>query len=178
MGRTPGKRKIEMKINKNGKISYVTSLNINWCSLIPNNDVDNFSHVDQPKISPVQNRGNQALSNSLKKKRRKLKKYDNPARQSDLLRVFSPYDISSTSAVRVSNRFDLHSLCHVLRDKNKSNWRRSEAYVRTLYKRKDKKVRLVDFGLLDRSIFNNFTDWKDKILIPDASEKEKSARFR
>ena len=65
-------------------------------------------------------RGNQTLSNSLKKERRKLKKCDNPIRQLDLLRVFSFYDMSSTSAVRILNRFDLHSLCHVLRDKNKS----------------------------------------------------------
>ena len=106
-----------------------------------------------------------------------MKKCDNPARQSDLFRIFSPCDMSFVSAVRVLNRFDLHSLYHMLRDKNRCGWRRPEAHIRTLYKKKDKKVRSVDLNLSDRSILDGFTDWKDKILISDASEEEKNTRF-
>ena len=83
----------------------------------------------------------------------------------------------SASIVRVSKRFDLYFLYYVLRSKERSGRRCPEAYVRTLYKRKDKKVRSVDLNISDGSISGGFADWKNKISILEASEEEKNARF-
>ena len=37
---------MKVKVDKNGKVSYVKSLSVDWCSLIPGDGVDDFSRIN------------------------------------------------------------------------------------------------------------------------------------